>query len=396
MRRVDLFVAAIILMTASLAPAAEATSVPATLPAESGPKIPDPVLKEMLEMFAVRPSGEMSAGEMVERNAVQMQKVIALGEKITKDYPDASNLRQVRDYMLKAARLIATTKGDSGPMEEIAFHILASGAPLEEKVQVDSLLTSFRINPTAPRSRTLALATSRPTIDAAKEIRRLVDRYAATKGDALAALEGFALAQRARKAALAAELLQELKAKYLDRPTIRTALREMCQHPDIGMTFQADLVAMDETRISMPRDYAGKVVVVCFSAPTSSTYTALLDRLGQLYADYKDKDVEIVSIYEASRRNDVTELLKTRSLPWGHALAISRETSPFAKYEILHVPTVWVLDRQGKIVSDSALSRDEPDPDGRLLSMPDPSKLKADVEKALNLQAGTAASGPAK
>ena len=58
MRRVDLFVAAIILMTASLAPAAEATSAPATLPAESGPKIPDSVLKEMLEMFAVRPSGE--------------------------------------------------------------------------------------------------------------------------------------------------------------------------------------------------------------------------------------------------------------------------------------------------------------------------------------------------
>lgn len=397
MRAVVCFSASIFLAVASLTPAADVASAPAAMsasapaslpttasaPAENGPKVPDAVLKDMLDMFAVRASGEMSPGEMVERNVMQMQRVISMGEKIARDYPGASNMRLVRDYMFKAARIIATTKGDSGPMEEIAANILASAAPLEEKIQVDSLLTSFRINPTAPRSRTMTTPPSRPQADAVKEIREFVGRYANTKGDALAALEGFALAQRARKNELASELLKEIKAKYLDRPTIRTALRDMCQHPDVGGTFQAELTGTSGEALTLPKDLAGKVVVVCFAAPTSSSFLAILERLTHIYNEYHEKGVEIVCIYENARKAELTAMLKTNKLPWINALTVSRESSPFTRYEILTVPAVWVLDREGKVVSDSALQRDEPDQDGRMTHVNDTSKLKFDVEQAL-------------
>ena len=76
-----------------------------------------------------------------------------------------------------------------------------------------------------------------------------------------------------------------------------------------------------------------------------------------LYARYKDKGVEFVgiSLDKDGDKTKVAEFVKQRQMGWVHTFSGQGWGDPTArKYGVSAIPAIWVIGKDGKVVSDNA------------------------------------------
>ena len=96
-------------------------------------------------------------------------------------------------------------------------------------------------------------------------------------------------------------------------------------------------------------------VLVDFWATWCAPCVASVPELRELYARYRDQGLEIVSISLDEKREPLDQFLARQDMPWVHAFSGRGSMDPTAQqYGIDSIPNVWVVGRDGLVVSDNA------------------------------------------
>lgn len=331
----------IVIVALLAAPAAAQDTEAATGPAETS-AVPASEI-ESLGKLLEPPDRQITRSQMLELMKQRCRQVIEQGRQLEDKYEDAENLHEVRALMLESAVLLTMWDDPEAPAQarRIAQRILASEAAAESKAHAEFHMLRHDF-----------ASAGGPGENAAGRIRSYVDKYAQTDGNVAALVRGAVLANQTRQAELREQLLDQL-GKHADDSEARRVLRMAGRHPDVGRPFNAELTRLDGSTLTLPNDLMGKVVVVDFWATWCGPCVGSLPHLKELYAKYNDRGVEFVGISLDRDRDALETMIRERELNWiqtfpGHEAA--------DEYGVEAIPSVWVVGKDGKVVSDSARS----------------------------------------
>ena len=375
MKRVIVLAAVLGVMGTGLVWSQQAGTAPATGPAATStapatqPTGAAALLGEMRKLLNTIPppvrGDETATVAAIKQRAPEALKLLLDMEA---KFPQAPELHEARLSVVNIVSEAARRSNDpaqAGKAVEVADRLLASDAPSELKLIADMQKVRLRIRPVG--------AASQPALpEAHQTIRDFADRYAKTDG-AVEAL-GFAmrLAQIVQDAELNKELMQALVRDHADHPAVKLMIRQQQGHPDVGKPFKATLTKLDGTKLELPADMKGKVVVVDFWATWCTPCVAALPRLKHVYGKYHGKGVELVSISLDRTRDAAERFIKANQMPWVHVYE-GGQSETAARYGIFAIPSLWVINREGIIVADDA----EVDPEAK------PEKLLATILDAV-------------
>ena len=354
-------VAALMLAGSAFAQATEPDKASPTT-ATTAVNVPEQDISDMVSLVVKRPSGS-TRDEQMKALTENMEKVITLGAAAEKKYPAASNLSQVHRIMLQAADFLAKTKKDAASqkqLDDLVTRILKSNADVEAKVTADFVRTMHHVMP----------AEGNPANDAPKQLQAFVDRYKDGKGAGSAYAFAAQLAQRLGLSDVHDKYVKILKDEYKDNPSVRNYLRHLGEYNDVGQPFTATLTKLDGTKLNLPADLKGKVVVVDFWASWCPPCRESIPEVVALYKKYKDKGVEVVAISLDNKKEDAQDYAKANDMTYIQTYD-GGQSETAMNYGIEGIPTVFVIGKDGKIFSTTA--RED---------------LEGTVEKAL--KAGTA------
>ncbi len=103
-------------------------------------------------------------------------------------------------------------------------------------------------------------------------------------------------------------------------------------------------------------DYRGRLVLVCFFAAWSEPSLQALDTLKKAAASFPKDRVQILGVSLDTKPEPLAELLKDKALAWPVVCDGQGWESPLIRgFGINSLPTVWLLDRAGKLRSLNAL-----------------------------------------
>ncbi|MCK5113184.1 MAG: TlpA family protein disulfide reductase [Phycisphaerae bacterium] len=122
-----------------------------------------------------------------------------------------------------------------------------------------------------------------------------------------------------------------------------------------GQDFSADLTTLDGKTFSIPQDTKGKVVVVDFWAAWCPPCRKLVPHMKQIHEKYKDKDVVIVGISLDADKAKLQKFIADEKMNWVQTCSWKKWEDPTVqKYGIDGIPAVWVIGKDGKVVSTDA------------------------------------------
>jgi thiol-disulfide isomerase/thioredoxin len=343
-------------------PGATTTSVPATGPAA---KLAE--LKEMMRSPRPRTPEELEA--TIKQRVPEILKVV---DAMQKEYPKADETAEAELVGVVTASQLARITEDKAVAEkakQYALAVLESNAKPELKVFADAHLLLMKIQP---------MGTSQPAADTAKMVNAFIDKYAKTPVCADAIMSGLNIAQLFEDEKLFEQLKDRLIKECPEHPVSRDILRKAGKSVDLGKPFKATLTLLDGKKLTLPDDLKGKVVVVDFWATWCMPCVMAMPDMKAAYKKYKDQGVQFVgiSLDEKDDKAKVAEFVKQQEIAWPIAFSGQGWEDPTARqYGIASIPSVWVVGKDGLVVSDDARE-----------------KLGETIEAAIK---GVPASGPA-
>jgi thiol-disulfide isomerase/thioredoxin len=340
-----LVAAPVLLLGTSFAqtPATTTASAPTTSPAGEALK----KIKDMMEM----PTG-LSAEQMTARTIRTMPKVIEAEEQMEKGFAAAPELADARIISLDAMSRLAHIDDDTAMADKalaMSKKVMDSDAPLELKLYADAYSVMLRAAPVG------APAATQPAKGAAQLVRDFVARYAKTDSAARAMTIGLRMADLITDAALSDELIERLVKEHPEDMTSRLIMRDKGMVPDQGKPFKALLTKLDGSTLKLPDDLLGKVVVVDFWATWVPPCVQEVPHAKQVYAKYKDKGVEFVGISLDDDKDKFAKFVKDREIGWPQTFSGKGRADPTAiQYTVNRLPSVWVIGKDGKVITDAA------------------------------------------
>lgn len=301
------------------------------------------------------------------------EAILADARKCLADHPEVPASAASRDILVRRVMLPAamrlqrdepTSDQRRGQVRELAAEVanspLTEGHRLvEEKVAAAELLTQLEIWPEPE---------SQPR-DAAKQIVKLVERFPIKAGDKTSdAFHGQALVAAARLAIaakeqrLAEEFSKDISASYLKTAGALDTLAG-AGHP---ASFEGELTTLDGKTLHFPEDTKGKVVVLDFWATWCVPCVASLPHIREVHEKFKDRDVLVIGVScdspmaketPETNRTKVVDFIKAKDLPWMQTYS-GVWPAVAEKYGVASIPTVFVLGKDGSILSASARGRE--------------------------------------
>lgn len=99
----------------------------------------------------------------------------------------------------------------------------------------------------------------------------------------------------------------------------------------------------------------GKCVLVDFWASWCGPCIKELPNIKKVYEKYHDKGFEIISVSLDDKKVNWAKAIEKHQIPWLHVSSLKGWKCPVAKlYHVTGVPTMYLLDAEGRIVSDDA------------------------------------------
>ena len=309
--------------------------------------VPQSLLTKMNANFRpkVRPT---SKAQFIEIMTKQTNEIIKLGQSAEKEYPGSKNLVHVRGMMLEAAGFLQEnepSESNKSQLLGIAARIISDKSSPKLNAQADFIITRWKI---APKPDNIAK-------DAEKQIRDYIKRHTAPEVKTTAIVRATIMSGVAKLDKLGDELATILEKEHEEAPGITAFLLSIGRKP----TFKAELTKLDASKLSLPKDLLGKVVVVDFWATWCGPCIKSLPHMKQVYAKYKDKGVEIVGISfdRAGDKKKLIAFVKKQNLTWIQTYSGKYWNDPTGqKYGIRGIPAIWVIGKDGKIVSNNARS----------------------------------------
>ncbi len=286
----------------------------------------------------------------------RLPKALVALDEMEQKYPKARELHEAR--LIGAIAAIQLAQINKAPAmaeraKRIIGKILASDAPVQIKLNADAHLLLLNIRPV--RDATTMPATQPAKVDTTKLILQFTKRYAKTDQAVEAVTIGMHIAKIAGDRKTFDELLQHLVKDHSDNPLAKPILRQQGKSPDVGKPFTATLTKLDGTKLNLPKDLLGKVVVIDFWATGCVPCVRALPHLKSLYARYKSRGVEIVGISLDRDSQRLKAFVAANRLDWIITYSSEVGGEPAArKYGIRSIPSIWVIGKDGKVVSDNA------------------------------------------
>jgi thiol-disulfide isomerase/thioredoxin len=117
----------------------------------------------------------------------------------------------------------------------------------------------------------------------------------------------------------------------------------------LGKPLELSFKSLEGKQISM-KDFAGKVVLVDFWATWCGPCRAALPEVKAVYNKYHDKGFEILGISFDKEKEALTSFIKEENLKWPQYFdGLGWDNKLGQKFEISSIPTVWLVDKQGKL-----------------------------------------------
>ncbi len=124
----------------------------------------------------------------------------------------------------------------------------------------------------------------------------------------------------------------------------------------LGETVALSGPSTDGSKTLALEDYRGRIVIVCFFATWSPPSLAALDALKRASSAFPKERVQILGVSLDTKPEPLGEFLKTRAIPWPILRDGKGWESPLVRsFGINTLPTVWLLDREGKLRALDAL-----------------------------------------
>jgi len=286
-----------------------------------------------------------------ERRFEEMQlEVIRLGDEAIAEYGEAENLIIVRSLMLPAADFLnyrQNSPESRARLLEVADGVLAADAPAQVKLPADAIRTKIILGD--------------PGVDKAGALRGLADRYAETTVAAEALLNAAILADREQLIDLRDELADTLQADHADNGRAASFLLSLGRE----VPFSAVLTKLDGTTLTLPDDLLGKVVVVEFWTVGCPPCVRAMPHMKSLYENNKHQGLEVVgiSLDDPEDFEIVQSFVAERGYNWIHTFSGQSPDPTARNYGINVTPTIWVIGRDGMVISNNAM-----DPTARTLA----------------------------
>ncbi|MFA6133133.1 MAG: TlpA disulfide reductase family protein [Phycisphaerae bacterium] len=334
-------------------PATAPASATSVATSQASGDIPDPVIAEILAQVSPK---DMPADRsaMVKSLGEHLDKALTLGQAALDKYPQASNRHVVLNMMLDAALLKVRFSGDptlTAKAEELSRQIVDSNAPRAEKLKADFFVTRQEL---FGKDRTAGKVEPN---EVASAIDAFVARYDSTPYKARSLAMGALLARTGGQDAQADKMLDLLQKDYAQDEEIRSFLRMAGRSPDVGSPFVAQLTKLDGSKLNLPGDMMDKVYVVDFWATWCGPCVAELPHMKDVYAKYQPKGAEFVgiSLDTADSRDKLEKFIKDEQIPWIQTFSGASWADPTSsKYGVQSIPAVWVIGRDGKVISSNA------------------------------------------
>lgn len=119
----------------------------------------------------------------------------------------------------------------------------------------------------------------------------------------------------------------------------------------VGKPFVFKGIELHKGTVDM-QQFRGKVVLVDYWTTSCDPWKGDLPKLKELYSKYHGKGFEIIGISLDTHKAEVTKFVQTAGIPWPVVFEPGGLDSPPAlQYGILALPTQFLVDGQGKVVS---------------------------------------------
>jgi len=282
--------------------------------------------------------------EFENRFAERQTDLLKLGQATLKKYPDAENLIIVRSAMLRAAAFLDYyhhTEDSQQQLLAVCQDILDSDADPHDKLPADSMKTQVLI--------------ASSDTDKEQALRQLARRYADTDAAGQALLHAAILAEGNELPDLLAELADSLQADHIEQDGVAMFLLGIGRK----VPFSAELTKLDGQTVTLPDDLLGKVVVVEFWATWCQPCTLSMPHMKKLYDQYKGAGLEVVgiSLDFPGDLKKVKDFVTDNGYDWIQTFSNQSPDPTQLKYGVDRTPTIWVVGRDGLIISTDAIDQ---------------------------------------
>ncbi|MDD3948461.1 MAG: TlpA disulfide reductase family protein [Anaerolineaceae bacterium] len=307
---------------------------------------------ETIAQLRSEPKGMKDMTQEQANEFIQKFLLKRLGEAdaVITQYPTAKNVSQAKIIKLTACFVLAQ-------QDKIAY----------EKYRPEILKTADEI--TADKSasqddKMLAMMYRYRTkirwMEDEKEIKGLLDEMLSTVKQNYDPQMGFMLAIRMamekNKTGLAKAYVKEALIEYPDNQSFLRIQKMLDKPVFLGKPFTADLKTLDGKTLKLPDDMKGKVVVIDFWASWCGPCRQFAKYLKKFDDKYKDKGVVVIGINLDDDKKNLDAYLKEHpDYTWMQTFSGQGWQDPTAKkYGIDAIPSLWVIGKDGNVVSDNA------------------------------------------